>query len=169
MGPLATPQPTLAGFQAWVTNVAGVPSAAIDTTNAIYETYAYNTAVAIVNPAFQSMPGPIYLEMVYNLAMDRLVNWCPDVTPPTPYVPGPGQPANPDGLGFFAYLRVQFKVNAFIAGVIQAAGDEGTNETLLVPDQFKNITVSQLQNLKTSWGKVYLGYAQDYGTNWGLT
>lgn len=160
-----TPTPTLEGFTAWVYGFGGVPQQFIDSSNSIWLTYAYNTAVSIVHPWVRCVPGPIYLQMVYNLGMDRLVNWCPDVVPPVAYkTDKDGQP-----IGYFAFLRQQFKVNAFVAGVIQSAGDEGTQESLLVPDQFKNITLGQLQNLSTPWGRYYIGETQSVGTNWGLS
>lgn len=154
-----TPTPTLAGFTAWIVAVGGVPTQYVPDAQWIF--YAYNTAVGLVNPAFQAVPGPDYLQMVYNLGMDRLVNWAPDTgTPP---------PVYKEGLSYFNWLRKDFNVNQMVAGVVSAASDEGTNSTLTVPKQFENLTLAQLQNLKTPWGQAYVGAAMAFGTNWGLS
>ena len=51
----------------------------------------------------------------------------------------------------------------------QAANHPADVLVLLVPDAFKALTISDLQNLKTPWGLTYLGFAQACGTLWGLT
>ena len=53
--------------------------------------------------------------------------------------------------------------------MITASNDETTGETLVVMDAAKGFTLSNLQNLKTPWGRTYLGFAQQFGTLWGLT
>ena len=40
---------------------------------------------------------------------------------------------------------------------------------MTVPKAFDELTIGNLQNLKTPWGRVYLGIAQSYGTLWGLS
>ena len=142
-----TPLPTQVGFLAWVYAVMGVPTAWLPD-DSLSVTYAYNTATAIVNPDFMTVPGPIYLQMVYNLAGHLLATWAPDVT---------------------TYLRKQNNMLGFVTGIVSASGDEGSNVSLVVPKQAENLTLSQLQLTTTIWGRTYLGYAQDYGTNWGLS
>jgi hypothetical protein len=164
-----TPIPTFEGFQAWVVGVAGVPATAIDDTNSFYLAWAWNTATAIVLRYFLCVPGPIYLQMVYNLGMDRLANWCMDIQPPVAYVPLPGQPPNGAGLPYFAYLRNWYGLNNFTPGLIDGAYDQGTGQTMKLLDVLEGMTIAQLQYLKTPWGRTYLGYAQDWGTNWGIT
>lgn len=158
-----TPLPTQAGFLAWVRNIMGVPTEWLPD-NSLAITYAYDTAVAIVNPAFLGLPGPLYLQMVYNLAGHLLATWAPDV-------PGPPWYVNVDGVGYgyFQYLRKQNNMLGFTTGIVQSSSDEGTSVGLVVPKQAENLTISQLQLTTTPWGRTYLGYAQDYGTNWGLT
>lgn len=166
--------PTLTDFLAWVRAVMGIPVIYLpDAAPAL--SYAFWTAMAIVNPAFQcigspapgSPPNLIYTQMVYNLAGDRLLNWAPDVQPP----PTPPFKIGEDGqpIGYFQYLRQDMNINGFVPGVITASADESTSESLQVVDGLKTLTVGQLQNLKTPWGRTYIGYAQDYGTLWGLT
>ena len=160
-----TPLPTQVGFLAWVYAVMGVPTAWLPD-DSLSVTYAYNTATAIVNPDFMTVPGPIYLQMVYNLAGHLLATWAPDVTtsPPYPYITVDGVP-----YGYFQYLRKQNNMLGFVTGIVSASGDEGSNVSLVVPKQAENLTLSQLQLTTTIWGRTYLGYAQDYGTNWGLS
>ena len=121
--PPNSPTPTFAGFQLWVTNVVGIPSTAIPATPP-FEQWAYDTAVALVNLQLQGVPGPLYLQAVYNLATDTLINWCVDV-------PGVYYPTNnPNQLGWFAYLRKQFNISGFTAGVVQASYDQGSSTNL---------------------------------------
>lgn len=163
-----TPTPTFEGFQSWVYAVMGVPPEWLPS-DSPYIFYAYNTAVAIVNPAFQTVPGPIYFQMVYNLAAHWLATWTPD---PSPF---PGSPPKPYividdvGYGFWQYLRKQNNMLGFITGTVQSSGDEGTNVSLVVPKQAQNLTLGQLALTTSIWGRTYLGYAQDYGTNWGIS
>lgn len=162
---LPSPQPTLAGFTAWVYGVMGVPAEWLPS-DSIVITYAYDTALATVNPVFRCVPGPIFLQMVYNLAGHFLVSWAPDVTttPPYPYI-------SVDGVnyGYFEWYRKQNNVLGFTTGIVQTATDQGTSTTMVVPDQAKNLTLSQLGLLSTPFGRFYLGLAQDWGSPWGLT
>ena len=72
-----TPTISQAGFTAWVSGVMGVPAAWMPT-DPLSIFYAYNTAVSTVNPAFAAVPGPIYLQMCYNLGGHLLATWAPD-------------------------------------------------------------------------------------------
>lgn len=121
--------------------------------NSPYIGWAFDVAIEVVNLNFQCIQGPIYLLMVYNLAGHNLITFAQDQ---------PGQT-------FFKDTRKDFGIFAFTAGVVQSSSDEGTSTSLMVPDQFKNLTVNQLGLLKTPWGQVYMGYAQAYGTNWGIS
>jgi hypothetical protein len=40
---------------------------------------------------------------------------------------------------------------------------------MLNPEVMNNLTFADLQTLKTPWGRIYLGIAQDVGTLWGVT
>ena len=156
-----TPPTTLAGFTDWVYNVMGVPPQYLPS-DSPFITYAYNTAISIVNPYFRQIPGPIYQQMVYNLAAHWLVMWTPDV---------PGQTfivVDTIPYGYFQYIRKQNNMLGFTTGIVNSSSDEGTSASMTVPKQAENLTLSQL-NLTTSiWGRTYLGYAQSFGTNWGV-
>jgi hypothetical protein len=159
---LSTPLPTQAGFLAWVRGVMGVPTEYLPD-DSLSIGYAYNVALATVNQAFLGVPGPIYLIMVYNLAGHLLVMWAPDV-PDLVYKVVDGV-----SYGYFAWLRKSNNMLGFVTGIVTASSDEGSSVTLTSPKQFDNLTIGQLQLTTTVWGRTYLGYAQDYGTNWGIT
>lgn len=122
---------------------------------------ALSVALAIVSPSLcvagylPGVPGTvqisIYVLAVYNLAGDNLINYAPDPSSP------------PGDLNYFSLLRTSFNTNAFVSGVIQSSGDEGTNNSMVVQEAAKNFTLGDLQNLKTPWGRQYLAFAQMYG------
>jgi len=157
-----TPIPTEAGFSQWVYGVMGVPVEYLPSDSPSIG-YAYNTAVAIANPMFQCVPGPIYLQMVYNLAGHLLATWAPDV-PGLIYIT-----VENVNYGFFQYIRKQNNMLGFTTGTVSSSSDEGTSASMVVPHQANNLTIRDLSYLTTVWGRTYLGYAQSFGTNWGVS
>lgn len=148
-----TPPPTLAGFQAFVQNTMGISSGTLDPSSDVVST-AFQVAQEIVNEQLNNMSATIYTLAVYNLAGDNLVNYAQDTAPST----------------YFADLRKSFGMNSFVGGVIQSTGDEGTSESMVVPEAAKEFTLANLQQLKTPWGRQYLAFAQSYGPIvWGIT
>jgi hypothetical protein len=132
---------------------------------------AYNVAMAIVNRALQAVsftnpmtgqPSSVYALAVYNLAGDNLINYAQDI-PNAPNVQGSVPPAP-----YFINLRQRWNVYGFVSGVIQSASDEGTSTSFVVQEAAENFTLSNLQNLKTPYGRAYLAFAQSYGTLWGM-
>lgn len=133
-------------------------------TNSPFIVQTLAIAQQIVNPALMNISAPcglnlgytgpsIYELAVYNLGGDMLINFAADQ---------PGQT-------FFAAARASYGINSFVAGVVGASADESTSESLVVPEAMKNLTLQNLQNLKTPYGRQYLYYAQAFGTMWGLT
>lgn len=163
-------RPSLEGYTAWLYPITGITPAALPP-DSPWLGYAYGTALFTVNPQLILVRGPFFTQAVYNLAADLQVQWTPDVDPPVFYpTPWPAQgDGDPQQLKFFEYLRKQYDVNGFVPGVVEATADEGTSTSLKVPDNFDTLTIDQLQNLKTPWGRVYLGYAMKAGTLWGLS
>lgn len=146
-------RPTREGFIVFLRKLVCIPTAALpDCSEAI--TAAFCNAMQIVNLQISQASHLLYREAVYNLATDYLINWAPDQT---------------GGNDYFTKLREAYSITAFTAGVIQATADEGTSESMLVPDFFKQITLADLQNLKTPYGRAYLAIAQRAGTLWGLS
>ena len=126
--------------------------------NSPYIPMALAVALEIVNQLLNCASPLMYTLAVYNLGGDNIINYAQDL-PDAAVIPGSGTP----GLPFFAWTRKQWDVNGFVSGVISGAHDEATGTTLVVQEAAKNFTLSDLQNLKTPYGRQYLAIAQRYG------
>lgn len=165
--------PTLQGFKEWVRLFMAVPTSVLPD-DSVWFDWAYEVSLAIVNPQLAVAAGPLYPGLppitspggatpiyalaVYNLGGDNLVNWVvddPSLDPPLDT--------------YWADLREKWNINGFVGGVIQSSADETTSQSMVVPEQFKELTIGNLQNLKTPWGRQYLAFAQSVGTLWGLS
>ena len=132
--------------------MVGIPTAALPS-NAPVIPMALMIALDIVNQALTGVPD-LYTLAVYNLGADNVVRFAPDQI----------------GQTYFADLRKSLGVNSFQPGVTSSTSDEGTSESLLNQAFMTNLTLMDLQNLKTPWGRQYLAFAQMYGPSvWGLT
>lgn len=166
--------PTEGGFVTFVQNVLQPPSY-FDPTTSVYVVYAYDFAIQWVTQQLQQVPnlaGPsawnMYSIAVYNLAADSLINFAQD-QPDDPPVPNTVSALNPNGLQYWAWLRSKYDILSFFPGVVQSTSDEGTSASYLVPNQFSQFSVADLNQLKTPFGRTYLGIAQSWGSVWGLT
>lgn len=155
------PRPTLTGFTTFVRNEMGIPTSVLPD-GSVWIQWAFNQAVSLVNHQIRVVPLQ-YLLAVYNLAADTLVNIAQDEEGAPPVVGS--KPALP----FFAFTRRKLNLNSFVTGVISSTSDEGTSESMVVPDWVKNMTLADLQLVKTPWGQKYLGIAQAVGSDWGLS
>ena len=168
--------PTLAGYTSFIRNVMGIGTDVLpDNSSSIR--YSYNASLRWVNPAIRiavvrglsvydgydpTMPSE-YARAVYNLGGDRLVNYAPDL-PGAPTVPGGNPP-----LPYFASMRRTLNLTGFQSGVVQSTSDETDSVTMVVPEALSQLTLADLQNIKTPWGREYLAIAQQYGPSiWGL-
>ena len=93
------------------------------------------------------IPVSTYLLAAYNLGMHQLLKIATDV---------PGQT-------FFSSARTQYGLLSFTGGVVSQASDQNTSSSVAVPDLLKNLNLSNLDLLKTPWGREYLGYAMNFG------
>ena len=143
---------SLAGFISWVRSVMGLSTTVIPD-NSTDLVNAYNWAVEIVSTDLASISSLAYQQAVYNLAGDILVNWATDQ---------PNQTV-------FSGFRNTYKIFDFVPGVLTSTSDSGTSQSMNNPEFMKNLTLSDLQNLKTPWGRAYLAIAQRLGTLWGLS
>jgi len=109
--------------------------------------WAFDYAVNRVMTGGSSMPGSVYTLAVYNLGMHQLLKIGQDITPST----------------FFSGARQQYGITSFVGGVISATADQNSSNAIAVPEAFKNLGFSNLDALKTPWGREYLAYAQEYG------
>ena len=144
--------PTLAGYIAWIYSVIGIPPTELPSNSPVIA-MSFNISLEIVNLALSQVSPTIYELAVYNLAGDSLLNYAP----------------NQPNSTYFSELRQQLDLTGFVPGVISGSSDESTSQTILTPDAMKNLTLMDLQNLKTPYGRQYLAFAQAYGTLWGLT
>lgn len=144
--------PSYEGFLWFLRNIADMsPTVLPDGSQVI--NFSYCVATDLTLRAIEQVSVLQYTIAVYNLGTDRVINFAPDQT----------------GQTYFQDLRKQFNLLKFQGGVITNASDEGTSAGIQVIDALKNITLADLQYLKSPYGREYMGIAQMYGTIWGLT
>ncbi len=145
--------PNLADFLTFA-QAQGVPAGEIPAANGtqFQPQWALDDAIDRVigqNTVAQSSQIMRYVMAVYNLALHEWIMQGDDIFP----------------LTFFATQRAQYNVFAFVPGVINSAGDQGTAGGITVPDALKGLTLADLELIKTPWGMRYAQYAQRYGPN----
>jgi hypothetical protein len=143
-------KPTLDGFILFVRNVMQIPSAILPDNNPVISA-SYEYSKATVNNLLV-IAELAYTQAIYNLAGDILINYGEDVTPST----------------VFADIRTAYKINSFVPGMVSSTSDNGTSTSLITPDFFQNLTLSDLQLMKTPYGRAYLAIAQKAGNLWGI-
>jgi hypothetical protein len=60
-------------------------------------------------------------------------------------------------------------LNSFAFGMITSAADQGTAESMYIPEAIKGMTLMDLQLAKSPWGRKYLMIAGQWGSIWGIT
>jgi hypothetical protein len=144
--PLPT-TPTEADYLAnFLRTTVGISTAALPDSNVAIDT-SYNLALETVNPLINAVSPVLYVQAVYNLAVDILYNIAQDTGSST----------------YFTDARKTWNIFGFVAGVVSTASDNGTGDSLVVPDSLSQLTLADLQNLKTPWGRAYLAIAQKWG------
>lgn len=124
--------------------------------NSFWVQTTFNMAMALVPLELQiaDITGSIYTLAVYNLAADRLLNYAIDQ----------------QGQCYFRDIRTELKLNSFTPGVISASADQGTSQSWAIAEWAKNMTITDLQMLRTPYGRAYLDFVEAIGPNlWGLT
>lgn len=163
---MGTYTPTLAGYTAWVFGSGmGVPTAWLSTSDPNIS-LSYEIATETVRCGFACIAPAIYQLMVYNLAGHYLAQFAQD---PSPLPDPPFIVVDGVSYGFWSYLRKTSGLNGFTSGIVTGSSDEGTSVSLAQPKWADNLTMGQLQLTNTPWGRLYLGWAQDAGTAWGLS
>lgn len=161
-------EPTQTGFVQFVREVMGITPIILPDDSSVFG-WTYNYAIQTVNLALDYTCFPVadpsqpslYALAVYNLAGHTLLCFAQDPE---------GAPIYKDDMKYFAYIRKTFNLSGFTSGVIQSTNDLTTGGSYVVPEAFKNLTIGDLNLLKTPYGQFYLTIAQDYGpSEWGIS
>jgi len=152
--------PTYAGFQWFVANIMGVPGASIPPDS--WMEVAYTMAVNLCYTPLLSIPsdpsGPsVGAIATYNLGAAYLCGFAQD-----------DQTTNPPG-SFWSNLQQQYGINSTTFGMVTSASDQGTADSLYIPNAIKNMTFNDLWLSKTPWGSQYLRIAGQWGYIWDIT
>lgn len=147
-----TNPPTLAGFQDFVSNYMNIPASALPV-GAPAVAFAFQIATDLVNPVLNCVSPDLFTLATYNLAGSNLIEYAPDQS----------------GMTYFADLRAAFKINSFAPGLVNSTSDNGTSMSLEMPEFAKNLSLSDLQLLKTPWGRRYLEISSKFGPLWGVS
>jgi hypothetical protein len=102
--------------------------------------------------------GVDYTLAVYNASTHILIRITPDQ---------PGRNKEP---GSFTKMREDFGLNRPVAaGVVASTSDNSTGVTLAVPDSLKQLTLGDLNFMKTPFGQEAISYNQDFGGAFGIS
>lgn len=124
-----------------------------------YLGYSLNQALGIVinvpawcGPSWGSLPGYSgdigYILAVYNCAGHIQITITPD------------QPMRTD----LEKLRKQFKLLDPYNGVVESSSDQGTAESLAIPDSLRNLSLIDLDMIRTPYGRTALAWNQNFGS-----
>jgi hypothetical protein len=144
--------PSIQGYIDWIRTIMGV-TADVLPDDSPYIQLSYDMATEWVNIYLNLASPLLYTQCIYNLGGAMLVGIAQDIPPST----------------FWTDMRTSLGLNNFIPGFVNAANDEDTSAAVLVPVNLQNLTIADLQLLKTPWGRFYLSIAQSVGSMWGLT
>ena len=95
----------------------------------------------------------LYTNAVYNWAASFLIQYQQDQS----------------GQVFFTNARSSFGINNFMAGVINYASNDATNQSMTVGKGLQDMSLTDLQRVKDPYGRAALAILQDLSTLWGLT
>ncbi|CDY79474.1 hypothetical protein BGLT_02255 [Caballeronia glathei] len=145
-------QPNTADLYTFLTTVAGVPTAALPS-NSPYLAWALSFSEENTLLVLRAVGQDYYCFAVYLLATSFLINWAPDQL----------------GQTFFADLRNTWNISGFVGGIVQSTADQGTSESMTMPDFLNGLTLGQLQALKDPFGRQWLAMSQELGPIWGIS
>lgn len=94
-----------------------------------------------------------YTLAVYNCAGHILLKIAPD------------QPGRP----FFTDARAGYGLLKPSVGVVASSSNNGTSTALAVPDALRQLTLGDLDFMKTPFGREFVAFNQDFGDVFGLT
>lgn len=153
--------PTFEGYLWFVSAKMGIPSEVMPSQAALQ--VAYDQALNLAYVGLASIPSQpttpnLYAFAVYNLACAIMLECAFD----DPNLP---EPYNT----YWEDLRNKLGLNSFTYGLVNSAADQGTSESMYIPDIIKNMTLLDLQLAKSPWGRMYLMIAGEWGSLWGIT
>lgn len=144
--------PNITDYTTFLYDHVGIPEDNLPSDAPIIAT-SLQIAQDIVSFAILRASADLYTLAVYNLAADRLLNYAPDVANQT----------------WFRDQRKKMRLMELSVGVPTSVSDNGTAVGVLNPEALKNLTLANLQMLKTPCGRAYLEIAQSWGTIWGVS
>jgi hypothetical protein len=145
-------KPNATDLYTFLTTVAGIPTTALPSTSG-YIAWALSYSEEQTLLVLRAIGQDYYCFAVYLLATSFLINWCPDQ---------PGQT-------FFVDLRKSWNISGFVGGIVSSTADQGTSESMDMPDFIKGLTLAQLQAIKDQFGRQWLAMSQDLGPVWGIS
>lgn len=149
--------PNLTDYTAWLQNVVGINVAYLPSSSPFIG-YAFNRAINITLNVPTQLSGLEYTLAVYNCATHIQLKITPD------------QIVNGVSFDYFLKKRAEFTLLNPVVGLVATSSDEGTSVTNAVPDALAQLTLMDLDFMRTPWGREYLAFSQDYGPNvWGLS
>jgi hypothetical protein len=157
---LPSGDPTFTGFQWFVSNIMAVHSSSMpdDTWLQVAYDQAYNLAYwGLQTVPSQPTSPSLYAMAVYNLGCALLLEFAlddPNANPPN---------------SFWTDLRTKLGIYSASYGLVNSAADQGTSESMYIPDVINGMTLLDLQLMKSPWGRMFLMISGEWGTIWGLT
>lgn len=149
-------QPNFTDYQAWVTNMMGVPAADMPDVTVLEMAYDESLNIALEDlatiPYYPGSPS-LYALAVYNLGGAILVDIVQDTPPNT----------------FWQDLRNKFNVTMFSFTILTGASDQGTSKSSIVPNFVQNMGPLDLWMMQTPWGRQYMMIAGAWGAVWGIS
>jgi len=146
------PQTTIISISGTTVTLSGLATGSGSTQLAYASTdfqaldWTFNIAVDRVRDA-SCVGGILYVLAVYNLGMHNLIKISLDLP----------------GYSFFQDAREQFDILGFKGGVLASSADQSSSNAIAVPELLKNLSLSDLDLLKTSWGRSYAEYGMNFG------
>jgi len=144
--------PTLSGFVNFCRNVVGISVIEMPDGDAGFLN-SYTVALEWIPINISDYSPTLYTLAVYNWGASLLIQFQQDQV----------------GQVFFTNARSSFGVNNFMAGVINYASNDATNQSMTVGKGLSNMTLTDLQRVKDPYGRQALAILQDLGTLWGMT
>jgi len=144
--------PNTTDLYTFLTTVAGITTTALPSTSA-YIAWALSYSEEQTLLVLRAIGQDYYCFAVYLLATSFLINWCPDQ---------PGQT-------FFVDLRKSWNISGFVGGIVSSTADQGTSESMDMPDFIKGLTIGQMGMIKDPFGRQFLAMMADNGPIWGIS